>query len=231
VVETDRYLNPVRHERLSLSTYGKDKNQAKALIGNTVRRAVEWSTQTRKPLVIEKLSFGKKKRELRELGSSSYARMLSSFAYSSIITMLKSRAFRYGISMTEVNPAYTSVIGRVKFSKRYGLSHHESAALCIGRRSLGGSESLPCHVNAIHDGRGGHVAFSLPVRNRDKHVWSSWGQVRKELLAAHAAHSWAADKRSKSRPWPTYCDTEKVLGVVDEISTCESTAVLLGCRV
>jgi IS605 OrfB family transposase len=199
LVETDRYLNPIRHEKLPLSTYGKDTNQAKALIGNTVRRAVEWSTQTRKPLVIEKLSFGKKKQELRELGNTKYARMLSSFAYSSIITMLKSRAFRNGISVKEVNSAYTSIIGRVKFSKRYGLSNHESAALCIGRRSLGGSERLPCRVNTIHDGKGGHVAFSLPARNREKHVWSSWGQIRKEFLAAHAAHSLAANKRSKSR--------------------------------
>ena len=116
----------------------KDQNQVKALIGDVSKRVVEWSVQTQKPLVIEKLSFGKKKSELREIGNGRYARMLSSFAYSSITTSLKSRAFRYGTSVMEVNPAYTSIIGRVKFSNRYGLSVHESAALCIGRRYLGG---------------------------------------------------------------------------------------------
>jgi hypothetical protein len=38
--------------------------------------------------------------------------------------------------VTEVNPAYTSVIGRNKFSCRYGLSSHSAAALVIARRSL-----------------------------------------------------------------------------------------------
>jgi hypothetical protein len=42
-----------------------------------------------------------------------------------------------------VNPAYTSVIGRFKYMKKYGLSVHESAALVIGRRGLGYQERLP----------------------------------------------------------------------------------------
>jgi IS605 OrfB family transposase len=231
LVETDRNLNPIRHEKIALSTYGKDRNQAKALIGDVVKHVVNWCVQTQKPLVIEKLSFGKKKSELKEIGNPRYSRMLSSFAYNAITMNLKSRSFRDGISITEVDPAYTSVIGKVKFAKRYGLSAHEAAALCIGRRALGGSERLPRHMNKIHIGHGIYGALPLPVRNRGKHVWSSWRQIKKELLAAHAAHSLAARKRSKSRPLPTYCDTKKVLGVVDEISARESTTELLGCRI
>lgn len=174
---------------------------------------------------------GKKKCELRENGNSRYARMLSSFAYNAITSTIKSRAFRFGVSVKEVNPAYTSVIGRVKFSRRYGLSVHESAALCIGRRYLGGSERLPRQMTKMKNGKSGHVTLSLPVRNRGKHVWSSWRQVRKELLAAPVAHPLAKYNRSKSRLRLTCCDTGKVLGVVDEISARESTTKLLGCRI
>jgi len=49
---------------------------------------------------------------------------------------------RLGFRIKKVNPAYTSVIGRFKYMKTYGLSVHESAALVIGRRGLGYHERL-----------------------------------------------------------------------------------------
>jgi IS605 OrfB family transposase len=57
-------------------------------------------------------------------------------------TMLR-RGLRLGFCIKKVNPAYTSVIGRLKYMKKYGLSVHESAALVIGRRGLGYQERLP----------------------------------------------------------------------------------------
>ena len=50
---------------------------------------------------------------------------------------------RLGFRVKKVNPAYTSVIGRFKYMKKYGLSVHESAALVIGRRGLGYRERVP----------------------------------------------------------------------------------------
>lgn len=91
---------------------------------------------------MEKLDFKQIKATLREKGTS-YARMLSSFAYSSILTHLKSRAQKQGIALKEINPAYTSIIGRVKFCKRYGLSIHHAAALVIARRFFRFSEQPP----------------------------------------------------------------------------------------
>src|SRR5262249_46318484 len=99
-------------------------------------------------------------------------RQLSSFAYSSIKSHLKARATREGVEIKEVNPTFTTLIGRVKFAKRYGLSIHQAAALSIGRRFLGASERIPRRLDQIPDGKGDYVALSLPVRNRDEHVWS-----------------------------------------------------------
>lgn len=48
--------------------------------------------------------------------------------------MLLARAFKQGVIVIQVNPAYTSIIGRINFAKRYGLSVHLAAALCIARR-------------------------------------------------------------------------------------------------
>lgn len=200
VTEVDRFGNTVAHTTIPLVCYGKSKNQAKALIGDAVTQLVAMAVQTQKPLAIEKLDFQKKKAELKESSSAKQSRMLSSFAYNTVITTIKSRAFRSGVHVGEVNPAFTSVIGRVKFAKRYGLSIHESAAMCIARRYIGVSERLPRLVDKIPDGKGDHVAFSLPARNRDQHVWSLWRKVQKKLQAALAAHILA--KRSSSRPRP-----------------------------
>ena len=133
--------------------------------------------------------------------------MLSSFAYEAIISGIKFRAFRFCVEVHEVNPAFTSIIGRVKFSKRYGLSVHESAALCIGRRFLGVSEKFPRHQAEIADGKGGYVTLPLPVRNRGEHVWTSWRRTLKKLPAVLAAHFRAIKKRSSGWSNPACCDT------------------------
>lgn len=200
VVETDRFGNPVKNKSIPLNTYGKSSSQAKALIGDAVAEIVNWSVSTQKPIVVEKLDFQKKKNTLKEFGFTKYSRMLSSFTYSSIINHIKSRSYRFGVKVEEVNPAFTSIIGRVKFATRYGLTIHESAALTIARRFQRVSERLPSHLDKIPDGKGAHVALPLPVRNRGKHVWATWRQVKKNLLVALAAHSRA--KRSKSRSPP-----------------------------
>lgn len=210
VVETDRYGNPIKNKIIPLNCYGKSTNQAKALIGDVVAELVKWGISSQKPIIIEKLDFQKKKNELKESENPKHARMLSSLAYTTIANALKSRAWRFGVRVKEVNPAYTSVIGRTKFADRYGLTIHESAALCIARRFQGASERVPRRLDKVPDGKCGHVALSLPVRNRGKHVWSQWGQIKKELSVVHAAHVRA--KRSSSRSRPACCDGENPLG-------------------
>jgi IS605 OrfB family transposase len=195
--ETDRFGNPLAKKSIPLNTYGKNRNQAKAVIGDTCAHLIDYAKKKGKPLVIENLDFQKKRAELKEQ-SPSYARMLSGLAYAQIKSHLKARAWREGVEIIEVNPAFTSLIGRVKFSRRYGLSIHQAAALAIGRRHLKVSERVPRHLDKIPDGKEGYVALSLPVRNRDKHVWSIWRTLNGELKTVLAAHFRARKTRSLS---------------------------------
>ena len=204
VTETDRFGNPIHHKTIPLVCYGKTSGQSKALIGDVVAELVDWARASQKPIILEKLDFQKKKTTLKESGYPKQARMLSSFSYKAIINSIHSRAFRFGVQVKEVNPAFTSLIGRVKFAEKYGLSIHESAALCIARRGLGVSERLPRHLEKVSDGKGHYVAFSLPARTREKHVWRQWGQVQRKLSAVLVAHFRA--KRSSSRSPPACCD-------------------------
>lgn len=208
LVETDRFGNPVYKKIIPLNLCGKKQHQTKAMIQEAAVEIVNLSQKTKKPIVLEELSFQDKKTALHEGNNKKYSRMLSSFAYSAIIASIKSRAWRFGVQIKEVNPAYTSTIGRVKFAKRYGLSIHESAALCIARRFLRVSERLPRHQEQVPDGKGGHVTLPLPVRNRGKHVWSAWRVIRKKLSAALVAHFRAMRNRSSGQRQPASCDSE-----------------------
>ena len=185
VTETDRSGNFVNTFSVPLVTYGKSAHQAEALIGDAVTRVVEYARQARKPLVIERLDFQRKKAAL-EGESRGRSRMLSSLSYGKTKAYLLSRGYRQGVEVYQVNPAYSSVIGRVKFMERYGLSVHQAAALALARRLLGCREGIPRRRTAPLD-NGGHVTFSVPVRKRVKHVWSYWGAISRQLGPALAA--------------------------------------------
>ena len=185
VVDTDASGNYLNAWRVPLATYGKNTNQAEALIGDAVASVVEYARGAGKPLVIEKLDFRQKKAVL-EGESRKYSRMLSSFAYGKVKAYFLSRGYREGVEIIEVNPAYSSVVGRVKFMERYGLTVHQAAALVLARRMLGCSERIPRRwVAAI--GNGVHIAFTVPVRKRVKHVWTYWGVISGQLRPALAA--------------------------------------------
>ena len=198
VAETDASGNPVNAFRVPLVTYGKSRPQAEAIIGDAVARVVAYARETGKPIVIERLDFRQKKVEL-EGESRRYSRMLSSFSYGKVKACFLSRGYRQGVEVQQVNPAFSSVIGRVKFMERYGLNVHQAAALVLARRWLGCSERIPRRRVAPVD-HGVQVAFTVPARTRVKHVWTYWGAVSGQLGPALAAQHRLGRRRGPPNP-------------------------------
>ncbi len=196
VCETDGSGNCINSWRVPLVTYGRSARQAEALIGDAVAGVVEYAKEARKPIVIEKLDFRQKKAVL-EGESRRYSRMLSSFSYGKVKAYFLSRGHREGVEVHQVNPAFSSIIGRVKFMERYGLSVHQAAALVLARRLLGGTEGIP-RRRVCPAGNGVHVTFFVPARKRVKHVWTHWGAVSGQLRPALAAQH----RLGKRRRWP-----------------------------
>ena len=198
VAETDASGNCINAWRVPLVTYGKNTNQAEALIGDAVAGVVQYAREAGKPIVIEKLDFRQKKAVL-EGESRKYSRMLTSFAYGKIKAYFISRGYRQGVEVHQVNPAYSSVIGRVKFMERYGLTVHQAAALVLARRLLGCSERIPrrwvCPI-----GNGVYIAFTVPARKRVKHVWTYWGAIAGQLRPALAAQHRLGRRRRRPNP-------------------------------
>ena len=198
VCETDASGNYVNAFSVPLVTYGKSQHRAEAVIGDAVAQVVEFARAAGKPIVIEKLDFRQKKATL-ESEPRKYSRMLSSFSYGKIKAYFLSRGQRQGVEVHQVNPAFSSVIGRVKFMERYGLSVHQAAALVLARRLLGCSERIPrrwvCPV-----GNGVQVAFTVPARKRVKHVWTYWGAISGQLRPALAAQHRLGRQRRRPNP-------------------------------
>ena len=198
ICETDASGNYVHAFSVPLVTYGKSQHQSEALIGDVVVGVVSYARDAGKRIVIEKLDFRHKKAAL-EGESHRYRRMLSSFSYGKIKAYFLSRSYRQGVEVHQVNPAFSSVIGRVKFMERYGLSVHQAAALVLARRLLGCSERIPrrwvCPI-----GNGVHVAFTVPARKRVKRVWTCWGAISGQLRPVLAAQHRLGKRRRRPNP-------------------------------
>ena len=195
IVETDVSGNYVKAFSVPLVTYGKSQHQAEAIIGDAVANVVGYAREAGKPIVMERLDFRRKKAAL-EGQFRRYSRMLSSFSYAKVKAYLLSRCHREGVEIHQVNPAYSSVIGWVKFMERYGLSVHQVAALVLARRLLGCSERIP-RRRVAPVGNGVQVAFTVPVR---KHVWTYWGAISGQLRPAVAAQRRLGRRRRRPNP-------------------------------
>jgi IS605 OrfB family transposase len=192
VVETDALGNPVFRKSLDLALYKKSTNRAKALIQEAAAGIVSHAKKSGKPVSIETLDFSAKKAELRERGPG-YARMLSGFAYEAMHAAVRARAAKDGVGVIEVNAAYSSTIGVVKFAGMYGLSGDEGAALALARRAMRLGEALPAGT-----------AFDRP-EDRSKHVWSCWRRLGK-ALRLEGRHAFVAATRGSGgrRGYPAF---------------------------
>jgi IS605 OrfB family transposase len=128
------------------------------------------------PIVCEELDFYAKKEQLSERGRK-YARMLSGWAYSRFYELLESILSNRGIYLMKVNPAYTSIIGLVKYARQYGLASDEAAAVAIARRGMRLKEKM-------HDS----ITAYLSVKD-GKHVGRQWNQLNKLLKSRTAIKS------------------------------------------
>ena len=186
LAELDRCGNFLGGQSIGCVTYGKGQGQAKAVVGDAVKGVMAAAIRTGKPIVVERLEFAEKKSALENVGGGR-ARMLSRFAYRQILQNLMAAAFRAGVEVLAVNPAFTSTIGAVNYAARFGISIHQGAAIAIARRGFGLSERPAVQVVQLATRGGGRVTLLLPGRNRSEHVWSLWSEVSRRIRATLAA--------------------------------------------
>ena len=90
--------------------------------------------------------------------------------------------------MIKVNPAFSSIIGWLKFGPGYGLNRHQAAAIAIGRRVIrpkgrSFSERIRVRLTPGHPAARqlSNIASAEPVRKRTEHDWTGWRRLGKLL--------------------------------------------------
>ena len=173
--------------RFDVGSYGGTDEQRRDAMAKAALDVVRLAVATNRPITIEKLDFKRKKAELREGDSPRRARMLTALAFSQFRQMVTMRAARNGVRVIEVNPAFTSFMGRVRYAQRLGTDVHHAAAVVIARRGMSFSER--CSLYAGREirvpGNRGHVAVLAPELMPDRHVWSWWGKCSAIWKRAH----------------------------------------------
>lgn len=131
--ETDRHGNMLACREIPFDFNHKTSSQRNWIIENTVNQVLDYCVRAAKPLIIEELNFENKKKEFQQYNRDKrYHKMLSEFSYRKIIEKLYSRSYKAGIGINEVNPAYTSIIGKLKYASSKGITVHKAASYVIG---------------------------------------------------------------------------------------------------
>lgn len=141
IVEIDRFGNFLECMTLPIKLENKSTGQRNDIIGKALIKLKDYALLKNKDIIVEKLDFKKKKREF-DNKNKKYNKMLSQFSYSKILSGIKMIGNKYGIGVKSINPAYTSLIGEVKYSNELGLSIHMSAAYVIARRGYEYKEKI-----------------------------------------------------------------------------------------
>jgi len=124
------------HHLLGLSQKSKD-HQEWVLAHQIVVLAI----QKGKAIAVENLK--KLRKGTRGDGKAKLRRILHNWNAKKFLQKLKRVAMLKGVEVIEVNPAYTSVIGMLKYAPQLSIDKDIAGAYVIGRRALGFKEDVP----------------------------------------------------------------------------------------
>jgi IS605 OrfB family transposase len=124
------------HHLLGLSQNSKDHQE-----WILAHQIVDLAIQKGKAIAIENLK--KLKKGTRGDGKAKLRKILHNWNAKKFLQKIKRVAMLKGVEVVEVNPAYTSVIGMLKYAPQLGINKDVAGAYVIGRRALRFKEDMP----------------------------------------------------------------------------------------
>jgi IS605 OrfB family transposase len=106
---------------------GKTQNQREHIAWHIARQVVERALESGKAIVGR---FTKSPKGRRGDGLAKLRRKLHKWAYRSVLEKIEVYARRMGIQLIKVNPAYTSIIGKLNTAPMYRHRQGCSGCLC-----------------------------------------------------------------------------------------------------
>jgi IS605 OrfB family transposase len=135
---------------------------------------------------IQKLPKGK-----RGDGKAKLRKILQFFSYRRILKKIESLAIQEGIEVVKVNPAFTSVIGMMKYCPQYFIDKDVAGAYVIGRKALGFQEKIPENYKKLLESQI-YIQYALwrlgkmeeelknKLKSGEKQIQSEWYKERFE---------------------------------------------------
>ncbi|MFZ8862194.1 MAG: IS200/IS605 family accessory protein TnpB-related protein [Thermocrinis sp.] len=124
------------HHLLGLSQNSKDHQE-----WILAHQLLDLAIQKGKAIAVENLK--KLKKGMRGDGKAELRKRLHQWNAKKFLQKLKRVAMLKGVEVVEVNPAYTSVIGMLKYAPQLNIDKDIAGAYVIGRRALGFKEDMP----------------------------------------------------------------------------------------
>jgi IS605 OrfB family transposase len=152
------------HHLLELSQNSKD-HQEWILAHQLLNLAIEKG----KAIAVENLK--KLKKGLRGDGKATLRKILHNWNTKKFLQKLKRVAMLKGVEVIEVNPAYTSVIGMLKYAPQLNIDKDIAGAYVIGRKALGFKEDMPENYEKLLKDKA-YLEFAL----------KKYGEREKELI-------------------------------------------------
>ena len=187
VAETDRFGNILSSRKVVVPETGMSADQRAAARGEAVKDVIAQCVRTAKPLVLEKLDFTAKKRDLR-MRSPEAKRKLSSLSYRALHDLFSARALDGGVEVLTINPAYTSTQGLVRYAHTRGWSVHQAAAGVIARRGQGLSEKAPVSGMRSMPVAGTTLEWPVPEEIGQNKVSRRWPVVHRQVQRTIASY-------------------------------------------
>ncbi|MFN7066128.1 MAG: IS200/IS605 family accessory protein TnpB-related protein [Aquificaceae bacterium] len=141
--ETDRHGNLLSYGTIpmpELSSGNSNKRDYYTWI--YAHKVISLAKEKGKAIVIEKLKL-KNKGKRGDYSGRKSRRIRHSFGYRKLLERIKLLAKRNGIEVIEVNPAYTSIIGMLKYAGQHMLTKDIASSYVIARKGLGIKEKVP----------------------------------------------------------------------------------------
>jgi len=124
------------HNLLGLSQNSKDHQE-----WILAHQIVDLAIQKGKAIAIENLK--KLKKGMRGDGKAELRKILHHWNAKKFLQKIKRVAMLKGVEVVEVNPAYTSIIGILKYAPQLNIDKDIAGAYVVGRRALGFKEDMP----------------------------------------------------------------------------------------
>ena len=139
---TSRDGNLEKYERISLNgLLDGNTDKREYLSWQIAHQVVEIAKREGKAIVVENLEKIPKGR--RGDGMPKIRKKLQKWVYKGLLEKIEVVCKRNGVQLIKVNPAYTSVIGKLKYAPIYRIDKDVASAYVIARRGLGFKERLP----------------------------------------------------------------------------------------